>query len=528
MNTNLAVIKILITCSIFFYGCSGEVNLSNTEDEGPLITGTFIDDPVVGLSYTCSSGIVGKTDSAGQYLCLEGDTVAFSLGSIELPSIKAGTTVTPYTLFPDNNLPALNLARLLQTLASDSDPAKLILMEDEVSKLTTDVNMSSENFDNEIGTLLKSELVSISDAEKRLNQNLINENITVNIDYDTPYGTILSNKTGKRWLDKNLGATKVCESIDDEACFGHYYQWATGRPVKSHLKNSPVVPDFILFDVRDIQISDSILSLNDVYVLPDPSYYFVVSNHDVMQWVTHSIYITSFDGNVIYKSPNLGGTESLTRTAKSLIIFPEKRINVCPDGYKIATLDDISAEGIESMEDAFNKFKIPAAGYRSGLDGTYTDIGTRGTVWLNSTEKVGVSHFENGLISDPVYNNQPYTYNFNSASASLEDPYDGRPMRCVSDGYDEQVVKDKEIIIWHNSSTEMNEYIDALPDDIRLQESWDYSWEASCEDIKNFYASEEGVDLSDYPCRVIQPFTGNSVQSIVLGLPDWYLDTIYE
>ena len=38
------------------------------------VTGQFIDTYVEGLSYTCSSGTTGVTNSAGEYTCNVGDT----------------------------------------------------------------------------------------------------------------------------------------------------------------------------------------------------------------------------------------------------------------------------------------------------------------------------------------------------------------------------------------------------------------------------------------------------------------------
>ena len=39
------------------------------------------------------------------------------------------------------------------------------------------------------------------------------------------YSELISSVTGRTWLDRNLGATKVAESLDDEAAYGFYYQW---------------------------------------------------------------------------------------------------------------------------------------------------------------------------------------------------------------------------------------------------------------------------------------------------------------
>jgi hypothetical protein len=48
----------------------------------------------------------------------------------------------------------------------------------------------------------------------------------------TRYGTVVSHFTGRVWLDRNLGAERVCLTLDDEQCFGDYYQF--GRDFDGH------------------------------------------------------------------------------------------------------------------------------------------------------------------------------------------------------------------------------------------------------------------------------------------------------
>ena len=54
--------------------------------------------------------------------------------------------------------------------------------------------------------------------------------------YGNKYGFVISPYTGKIWLDRNLGAKRVCQSIDDELCFGDYFQW--GRRSDGHEKKT--------------------------------------------------------------------------------------------------------------------------------------------------------------------------------------------------------------------------------------------------------------------------------------------------
>jgi hypothetical protein len=49
------------------------------------------------------------------------------------------------------------------------------------------------------------------------------------------YKMITSSKTGRVWLDRNLGATQVATSFDDSAAYGDLYQW--GRAKDGHINN---------------------------------------------------------------------------------------------------------------------------------------------------------------------------------------------------------------------------------------------------------------------------------------------------
>jgi uncharacterized protein (TIGR02145 family) len=46
------------------------------------------------------------------------------------------------------------------------------------------------------------------------------------------YGIIISSVTGKKWLDRNLGAAQAATSYDDYKAYGDLFQW--GRPADGH------------------------------------------------------------------------------------------------------------------------------------------------------------------------------------------------------------------------------------------------------------------------------------------------------
>lgn len=111
---------ISITAAALLTGCGGGGSGSSAPAN---LTGQFIDSAVQGLTYACSSGNTGKTDELGNFTCKSGDTVTFSIGVREIGSAKASSIMTPYTLYPNNEEAAINLAQLLQTLDNDNDPS---------------------------------------------------------------------------------------------------------------------------------------------------------------------------------------------------------------------------------------------------------------------------------------------------------------------------------------------------------------------------------------------------------------------
>lgn len=64
-------------------------------------------------------------------------------------------------------------------------------------------------------------------------RNIIKDN------YEYSYDIVISPYTGRIWLDRNLGAKRVCTSIDDKLCYGSYFQW--GRKSDGHeIKSSKI------------------------------------------------------------------------------------------------------------------------------------------------------------------------------------------------------------------------------------------------------------------------------------------------
>ena len=71
----IGLVLSLVACG----GGSGSSQSSSTTSDTK--TGTFIDSPVMGLSYSSTSHS-GITNSAGEFTYTKGETVTFSLGGI--------------------------------------------------------------------------------------------------------------------------------------------------------------------------------------------------------------------------------------------------------------------------------------------------------------------------------------------------------------------------------------------------------------------------------------------------------------
>lgn len=197
------------------------------------------------------------------------------------------------------------------------------------------------------------------------------------------YNIITSPITGKKWLDRHLGASEVC-SINrgivyadfnsvtyasgtlanaayissQQNCFGDLYQW--GRLTDGHEKiNSTTI------GTLSIGIIGSGVN-------------FITSSND-------------------WTSTDTVGTSRINQWIKT------DGSSICPIGFKVPTLTELSNETIDdSIQDTdtnndgnievtnwdtgFKNFlKLPSSGYRSGTDGVLTQQGEESYIWTTSS-----------------------------------------------------------------------------------------------------------------------------------------------
>lgn len=159
----------------------------------------------------------------------------------------------------------------------------------------------------------------------------------------TTYGMITSPNTGKVWLDKNLGAARVCQSFNDTACYGDYYQW--GRNYDGHQDSSSNITTQQILDINNT---------GNEFVLDSGQY-----RND---WAYES------DKN---------GDRRMERISSHDGSF------VCPVGFRIPSVGEFLAETAQASTpisnniEAYESFlKLPSSGLRIGSTGKMRIDGT--------------------------------------------------------------------------------------------------------------------------------------------------------
>ena len=157
--------------------------------------------------------------------------------------------------------------------------------------------------------------------------------------------TVYNPKTGKTWMDRNLGASRVATSSTDAQGYGDLYQW--GRRTDGHEKRtSPTT---------------STLSRSD-----SPG---------------HGNFITVRSGNYDWRSPQ---NDNLWQGVNGTN-------NPCPEGFRIPTAAEWNAERASwSSNNSAGAFatplKLPVAGSRSRSSGSLDGVGSRGGYWSGTVD----------------------------------------------------------------------------------------------------------------------------------------------
>jgi uncharacterized protein (TIGR02145 family) len=172
----------------------------------------------------------------------------------------------------------------------------------------------------------------------------------------------VTSDTGKIWMDRNLGACQVAESISDAEAYGDLYQW--GRSADGHEK-------------RDSETTSTLSNTDtpghgDFIIAPDyPSDWRQSKNDSLWQGVN--------------------GTN-----------------NPCPAGFRLPTSAEWQAELNEygtSITSLFSSpLKLAAPGYRHYFNGIIYETGSTGRYWT-STVSGNYTDLLDAYSTASIYNN---------------------------------------------------------------------------------------------------------------------------
>lgn len=155
------------------------------------------------------------------------------------------------------------------------------------------------------------------------------------------YKIIKSPHTQKEWLDRNLGAQKVCTSKFDKACFGDYYQW--GRGTDGHEKyNSKVIRK----------------SQNNKFT---GSEFISVKSNQNFDWRQ-------------FRNDQLWSID-----------------NICPKGFKVPSIDELRAE---FNNNAYGFLNIPLAGYKTFCNGKLVKQKLQASLWSSTSYEADAYYIE--------------------------------------------------------------------------------------------------------------------------------------
>ncbi|QOY51716.1 PKD domain-containing protein [Candidatus Sulfurimonas baltica] len=198
------------------------------------------------------------------------------------------------------------------------------------------------------------------------------------------YKTLLSPHTKRVWLDRNLGAIRVCKALYDKSCYGDYYQW--GRNSDGHQKGKSFKTSLMSTDLKS------------------------AGNNFITDYGKNSYDWTVLDSDGRLRSENWSKTDGSS---------------ICPVGYRVPTLAELRGETISISNAKSNNtelyksfLKFPSSGFRSGESGSLDGRGSYGVVWSSSAK---------GAYSSALH------FSSNDADIGNLNRADGATVRCIGE-----------------------------------------------------------------------------------------------
>lgn len=135
MNTVPKLTLLAIAAAMTLAACGGSDSTPQLPATSVAQTGVFLDGAVEGLDYAAGSAAKASTNAKGEFTCLPGDTLTFSVGGVTLGSSLCNTVITPLALAASidvKDAKVVNRLMALQLFDDDSDPSNGIKINADV------------------------------------------------------------------------------------------------------------------------------------------------------------------------------------------------------------------------------------------------------------------------------------------------------------------------------------------------------------------------------------------------------------
>lgn len=185
--------------------------------------------------------------------------------------------------------------------------------------------------------------------------------------YPTAVVEVVNPVTGKKWMDRNLGASRVATNINDDLAYGDLYQWGRGtdgHQCRSSMAYAPSSSQNTNTDNPTFYIGN--IWISGLFVIPQP-------------WLTD------------WRNPKNDGLWQGQFSATS-----GSANNPCPITYRLPTASELDAERLSWTSNnsigAFNSpLKFTASGRRIGTQGTqplpyFNGVGSIGAYWSSTID----------------------------------------------------------------------------------------------------------------------------------------------
>lgn len=189
----------------------------------------------------------------------------------------------------------------------------------------------------------------------------------------------ITSSTGKIWMDRNLGASRAANTINDYQAYGCLYQWGRGNDGHASMTWTMGQPDAWGNEAgTSVNGSTTVLSTSD-----NPG---------------NALFIKNQNGTYDWRSPK---NDNLWQGVNGIN-------NPCPSGYRIPTrpefVAEISAYSITNTTTGFNSIhKLPNGGSRGFDNNVLTGAGSSSSYWT-STTSLGRS-YNVSIQSNAIYTN---------------------------------------------------------------------------------------------------------------------------